>query len=158
MNGVDYEMGEEGQHRRSDVATITIVVGKSTIGGPIRKQWQIAAEGTLGNPPGNMHSPAFRLLTDRDRGGACTSSSTSRGNASSITGVLTILTFLSLTLSKRLFTSHQMSRIVGQILRFGFFPKMEKYWAVPPISMARIAAKIPVDIKHQQQQFTQLQE
>ena len=62
------------------------------------------------------------------------------GDASPITGVLPFLTFLLLTLSKGLFTSRQMSRIVGTILRFfeiGFFPKMEKYWDVPPIIKAQ---------------------
>ena len=52
VNGGDDEMGEEGQHRRSDAAKIIMVVSKLTIGGPVRKQWQIAAEGTLGTPQG----------------------------------------------------------------------------------------------------------
>ena len=52
LNGGDDEMGEEGQHGRSNAATIIMVVSKFTIGGPVRKQWQIAAEGTLGTPRG----------------------------------------------------------------------------------------------------------
>ena len=66
---------------------------------------------------------------------ACTSWSSRRGDARPITGVLPFLTFLSLTLSKGLFTSNILSKIVGPISRFffiRFFPKMEKYWAVPP--------------------------
>ena len=58
-----------------------------------------------------------------------------RGGAIPITGVLPFLSFLSLTLSKRLFTGNLLSKIVAPISRFfeiGFFPKMEKYWAVPP--------------------------
>ena len=39
VNGGDDKMVEEGQHGRSDVATIIMVVSKSTIGGPVRKQW-----------------------------------------------------------------------------------------------------------------------
>ena len=87
------------------------------------------------DPPGNMHSPAFLLLTAREWGGACTIWSSGRSDASPITGLLPFLTFLSLTLSKGIFTSHHMSRIVGPISRFfeiGFFLKMEKYLAVPP--------------------------
>ena len=45
-------MGEEVQHGRSNAATIIMVVSKSIIGGPVRKQWKIAAEGTLGTPQG----------------------------------------------------------------------------------------------------------
>ena len=52
VNRSDDEMGEEGQHGRSDAATIIMVVRKLTIGGPVHKQWQIAAEGTLGTPQG----------------------------------------------------------------------------------------------------------
>ena len=52
VNGGDDEMGEEGQNERSDAATIIMVVSKSTIGWPVRKQWQISAEGTLGTPRG----------------------------------------------------------------------------------------------------------
>ena len=52
VNGGDDEMGEEGQHGRSDAATIIMVVSKLTIGGTVRKQWQIAAEGTLRTPWG----------------------------------------------------------------------------------------------------------
>ena len=51
VNGGDDKMGEEGQHGRNDVVTI-MVVSKSTIGGPVRRKWQIAAEGTLGTPRG----------------------------------------------------------------------------------------------------------
>ena len=88
------------------------------------------------DPPGNMHTPAFRLLTVREWGGACTSWRSGRGDTIPITGVFPFLSFLSLTLSKGLFTSNLLSQIVGPISRFfeiGFFPKMEKYWAVPPI-------------------------
>ena len=63
VNGGDDEMGEEGQHGRSDAETIIMVVSKSTIGGPVRKQWQTAAEGTLG-PPGE-HALAGISLADR---------------------------------------------------------------------------------------------
>ena len=52
VNGGDDEMVEEGQHGRSDAAKIIMVISKSTIGGPVRKQCQIAAEGTLGTPRG----------------------------------------------------------------------------------------------------------
>ena len=38
VNGGDDELGEEGQHGRSDAATIIMVVNKSKIGGPVRKQ------------------------------------------------------------------------------------------------------------------------
>ena len=50
VNGGDDEIGEEGQHGLSDAATIIMVVSKSTIGGPVRQQWQTAAEGTLRTP------------------------------------------------------------------------------------------------------------
>ena len=92
-------------------------------------------QGHARDPPGNMHSRVFCLLTAREWGGACTSWIYGRSDARPITGVLPFLTFLSLTLSKGIFTSHQMSRIVGPILRFfeiGFSPKMEQHWAVPP--------------------------
>ena len=52
VNGGDNEMGEEVQHGWSDAATIIMVVSKLTIGGPVRKQWKIAAKGTLGTPQG----------------------------------------------------------------------------------------------------------
>ena len=52
VNGVDDKMGEEGQHGRSDAAIIIMVVGKLTIGWPVRKQWKISAKGTLGTPRG----------------------------------------------------------------------------------------------------------
>ena len=57
------------------------------------------------------------------------------GDAGPIAGVLKFLTFLSLTLSKGIFTSNLLSKMVGPILRLfeiGFFPKNGKYWAVPP--------------------------
>ena len=38
VNGGDDEMVEEGQHGRSDAATIIMVVSKYTIGGPVRKK------------------------------------------------------------------------------------------------------------------------
>ena len=50
MNGDDDKMGEEGQHGRSDAATIIMVISKSTIGGNVRKKWQISVKGTLGTP------------------------------------------------------------------------------------------------------------
>ena len=86
------------------------------------------------DPPGNMHSPVFCLLSAREWGGACISWRSGRGDASPITGVLPFLSFLSLTLSKGIFTSNLLSKIVGLISRFfeiGFFQKMEKYWAMP---------------------------
>ena len=43
VNGYDYEMGEEGQHGRSDSPKIIMVVSKLTIGGGVCKQWQISA-------------------------------------------------------------------------------------------------------------------
>ena len=52
VNGGNDKMGEEGQHGRSDAATIITVVSKMTIGGAVRKKWQISAEGTLGTPQG----------------------------------------------------------------------------------------------------------
>ena len=52
VNGGDEKMGEEGQHGRSDAATIIMAVSKSTIGGPVSKLWQIVAKGTLGTPRG----------------------------------------------------------------------------------------------------------
>ena len=58
-----------------------------------------------------------------------------RGGAIPITGVLPFLSFLSLTLSKGLFTNNLLSKTVGPISRFfeiRVFPKMKKYWAVPP--------------------------
>ena len=81
------------------------------------------------DPPGNMHSPAFCLLTAREWGGACTIWSSGRSDAIPIIGVFPFMTFLSLTLSKGLFTSNLP---ILRFLEIGFFPKMEKYWAVPP--------------------------
>ena len=52
VNGGDDKMGEECQYGRSDVAVIIMVVSKSTIGEPVRKQCQISAKGTLGTPLG----------------------------------------------------------------------------------------------------------
>ena len=59
VNGGDDKMGEEGQHGRSEAATIIMVVSKSTIGRPIRKQWKIAAMGTLGTPQGTCTRQHF---------------------------------------------------------------------------------------------------
>ena len=59
VNGGDDEMGEEDQHGRSDVETIIMVVSKSTIGGTVCNQWQIAAEGTLGTPQGTCTRQNF---------------------------------------------------------------------------------------------------
>ena len=56
------------------------------------------------------------------------------GDAGPIAGVLTFLTFLSLILSKGLFTSNILSKMVGPILRLfeiGFFPKMENIGLYP---------------------------
>ena len=103
-------------------------------------------QGHARDPPRNMHSPVFRLLTAKEWGGACTSWSSGRGDASPVTVVLPFLAFLSLTLSKGLFKSHQMSRIVGPISKFfeiGSFPKMEKYWAVPPTNILAFQKLIP---------------
>ena len=93
--------------------------------------------GHVRDPSGNMHSPAFRLMTARGWGGAWTSWSSGRGDAIPITGVFQFLTFLLLTLSKGIFMSHQTSRIVGPILRFfeiGIFLKWKKMGCAPYIS------------------------
>ena len=57
-----------------------------------------------------------------------------RGDASPITVILPFLSFLSLTLSKGLFTSNILSKVVGPISRFfeiGVFPKMENIGLCP---------------------------
>ena len=69
VNGGDDEMGEEGLHGRSDVATIIMVFSKSTIGWTVRKQWQIAAEGTLGAPWGTCTRQHFACLPLGSEGG-----------------------------------------------------------------------------------------
>ena len=84
-----------------------------------------------------MRSPAFLLLSSRERGGACTSWILGRGDAIPITGIFLFLSFLSPTLSKGLFTNNLLSKIVGPITRFfeiGFFLKNKKYWALLPTS------------------------
>ena len=63
LNGGDDEMVEEGQHGRSDAATIIMVVSKSKIGGPVRKQWKFPPRAHSG-PPGE-HVLAVISLADR---------------------------------------------------------------------------------------------
>ena len=65
VNGGDEKMGEEVHHRRSDAATIIMVVNKSTIGGPYVSNGKFPPRARSG-PPGNMHLPAFRLLNARE--------------------------------------------------------------------------------------------
>ena len=128
-----------GRPARTEWRGDIMVVSKLTVGEPVRKQWQISAKSTLGTPRGTWNHRNFACWQLGSEGGACTSWIPGMGDAIPITGVLTFLTFLtflSLTLSKGIFTSNLMSKIVGPISRFfeiGFFPKMEKIglWPLP---------------------------
>ena len=81
-----------------------MVVSKSTVGEPVRKQWKNPPEGMLGTHRRTCTRRHFAFWPIWSEGGACTSWNSRRGDASSITGVLPFLTFLSITLSKGLFT------------------------------------------------------
>ena len=50
VNGGDDEMGEEGQHGRSDASTIIMVVSKSTNGGPYVINGKLPLRARLGPP------------------------------------------------------------------------------------------------------------
>ena len=63
VNVGDEEIGEEGQHGRSYAATIIMVASKLTIGGPVHKQWKIAA-GARSRLP-REHALAGISLADR---------------------------------------------------------------------------------------------